>query len=55
LDYAPIIIEDCVDTMDGPAVHDAAIACLRAAFGWVFRSDTVLDGIGFGAPARRSA
>ena len=23
LDYAPIIIEDCVDTMDGPPLHDA--------------------------------
>ena len=55
LDYAPIIIEDCVDTMDGPPLHDAALACLRAAFGWVMRSDAALDAIGFAAAARRSA
>jgi nicotinamidase-related amidase len=54
LDYAPLIIEDCVDTMDGPALHDAALACLRAAFGWVLQSDVVLDAIGFSAAARRS-
>ena len=55
LDYAPVIIEDCVDTMDGPALHDAALACLRAAFGWVLQSDAVLDAIGFSAAARKSA
>ncbi len=43
LDYAPVIIEDCVDTMDGPALHEAALACFRAAFGWVMRSDAVLE------------
>jgi biuret amidohydrolase len=54
LDYAPVIVEDCVDTMDGPALHDAALACLRAAFGWVMRSDAVLNAIGLPA-ARLSA
>jgi len=52
LDYAPVVIEDCVDTMDGPALHDAALACFRAAFGWVMRSDTVFDAIS-GRPAER--
>jgi biuret amidohydrolase len=52
LDYAPVVIEDCVDTMDGPALHDAALSCFRAAFGWVMRSDTVFDAIS-GRPAER--
>jgi nicotinamidase-related amidase len=34
LDYAAVVIEDCVASMDGPALHDAALACVRAAFGW---------------------
>jgi biuret amidohydrolase len=55
LDYAPIIIEDCVDTMDGPALHEAALSCLRAAFGWVMRSDAVLNAIGFSPATRLSA
>jgi nicotinamidase-related amidase len=46
-DYAPIVIEDCVDTMDGPDLHEAALACLRAAFAWVMRSNAVLNTIGF--------
>ena len=51
LDYAPIVIEDCVDTMDGPALHEAALACLRAAFGWTMRSDVVLNTIGLSSVA----
>jgi nicotinamidase-related amidase len=34
-DYAVVVVEDCVDTMDGPALHDAALACVRTAFGAV--------------------
>ncbi|MGH3218693.1 MAG: cysteine hydrolase family protein [Streptosporangiaceae bacterium] len=41
LDYAAVVIEDCVATMDGPALHDAALACIRAAFGWTASSDGV--------------
>ena len=33
-DYAVIVAEDCVDTMDGAALHDAGLACIRTAFGW---------------------
>ena len=33
-------------------LHDAALACFRAAFGWVMRSDTVFDAIS-GRPAER--
>jgi nicotinamidase-related amidase len=42
LDYAPVVISDCVDTIDGPPLHDAALACIRAAFGWVMDSDEAL-------------
>ena len=55
LDYAPIIIEDCVDTMDGPVLHEAALACLRAAFAWIMRSDAVLNTIGLSSAARLTA
>lgn len=41
-DYAAIVVEDCVDTMDGPELHEAALACVRAAFGWVMTSDEVV-------------
>jgi nicotinamidase-related amidase len=41
LDYAAVVIEDCVASMDGPALHDAALACVRAAFGWTANSADV--------------
>jgi nicotinamidase-related amidase len=40
-DYAVIVVEDCVDTVDGPALHDAALACIRTAFGLVMRADEI--------------
>ena len=40
-DYAVVVIEDCVDTMDGPALHEAALACIRTAFGTVMRADEI--------------
>ena len=40
-DYAVVVVEDCVDTMDGPALHDAALACIRTAFGFVVPSDAL--------------
>jgi len=42
-DYAVIVAEDCVDTMDGPALHDAALACIRTAFGFVMKSDEIAN------------
>ena len=44
-DYAPIVIEDCVDTMDGPEAHAAALLCIRAALGWVMSSDDVVESL----------
>lgn len=37
-DYAVVVVEDCVDTMDGAALHDAALLCLRVAFAHVMPS-----------------
>ena len=34
-DYAVIVVEDCVDSMDGPELHEAGLACIRTAFGFV--------------------
>ncbi len=41
-DYAVIVVEDCVDTMDGPALHEAGLACIRTAFGHVMKTDAVM-------------
>lgn len=41
-DYAVIVVEDCVDTMDGPALHDAGLLCIRTAFGAVLDTDAVM-------------
>ncbi|WP_200478023.1 cysteine hydrolase family protein [Azospirillum brasilense] len=46
MDYAAVCIEDCVDTMDGPAAHEAALTCVRAAFGWVMTGDEALRTFG---------
>ena len=44
-DYAVVVPEDCVDTMDGPALHEAALACIRTAFGFVMKSTEIPAGI----------
>ncbi len=41
-DYAPVVVEDCVDTMDGAELHAAALLCVRAALGWVMDSEQVV-------------
>jgi nicotinamidase-related amidase len=53
-DYAVIVVEDCVDSMDGPDLHAAGLTCIRAAFGFVMDIDAVmaLDGL---VPRRTSA
>ena len=42
LDYAVVVPSDCVATMDSPALHDAALLCIRTAFGFVMTSDEVM-------------
>jgi len=41
-DYAVIVVEDCVDSMDGPELHEAGLACIRTAFGFVMNTDAVM-------------
>lgn len=48
-DFAVIAVSDCVDTMDGPALHDAALAVIGRAFGQVMTSEQTLAAVG--APA----
>ena len=43
-DYSVVVVEDCVDTMDGPALHDAGLRCISTAFGFVLRSDAIIAG-----------
>jgi nicotinamidase-related amidase len=40
-DYRPVVVSDCVDTMD-PALHEASLAVIRQAFGWVASSQEVV-------------
>lgn len=44
-DYAVVVVEDCVDTMDAPELHAAALLCIRTAFGFVMRGDALLAGL----------
>ncbi len=41
-DYAVIVVEDCVGTMDAPELHGAALLCIRTALGFVMTSDAVM-------------
>ena len=43
MDYAVIVPSDCVNTMDAPALHDAALLCIRTAFGFVMTSQEVMQ------------
>jgi biuret amidohydrolase len=44
-DFATIVVEDCVDTMDGDTLHEAALSCIRTAFGWTMSADQALASI----------
>lgn len=41
-DYAVIVVENCVDTMDGAALHEAGLLCIRTAFGFVLSAAEVM-------------
>jgi biuret amidohydrolase len=55
-DYAVVVVSDCVDTMDGAALHEAALQVIATAFGQVLTSDEVMRlGRGRSAPGRKRA
>jgi len=43
MDYSVIVPSDCVDTMDDPALHTAALLCIKTAFGFVMSSNEVMQ------------
>jgi nicotinamidase-related amidase len=43
-DYAAVVVEDCVDTMDRQ-MHEPALAVIRQAFGWVASARDVLEAL----------
>lgn len=42
-DYAVVAVSDCVDTMDGGALHDAALQVIARAFGQVATADETMS------------
>lgn len=42
LDYAVIVASECVDTMDDRVHHDAALAIIATAFGFVLSTDEIM-------------
>ena len=42
MDFAVLVASDCVDTMDAPELHDAALLCIRTAFGFVMPSSELM-------------
>ncbi len=41
-DYSVIVVEGCVDTVDGPALHDAVLKCISTAFGLVMSAEAII-------------
>jgi isochorismate hydrolase len=54
-DYMPIVVEDFVDTMDTPAHHEAALLCIRTAFGFVMTTDEIMAHPQLGVATNRAA
>jgi nicotinamidase-related amidase len=44
-DYAVFVVDEGVDTMLGPELHDAALAVIDASFGWVISAATTLEAL----------
>lgn len=53
-DYSVIVVRDCVETMDGPELHQASLLCIKTAFGFVLDTDEVKS-LGIFASADKSA
>ena len=45
LDYLPIVVEDCVGSMDGADRHEAALLCIRTALGFAMPQDAVFEAL----------
>jgi nicotinamidase-related amidase len=43
-DYAVVVVEDCVDTMD-PSLHEPALAIIAKAFGWTATSGEIIEAL----------
>lgn len=55
-DFAVVVVSDCVDTMDGRELHDAALKVIGRAFGQVMTSNEALAAVGVSAtPMQKSA
>lgn len=42
-DYKVYVVEDCVDSMDGPEFHDAAVMLINRIIGTVMKSNVLLE------------
>ncbi len=54
-DYSVIVVKDCVETMDGPALHEAGLLCIRTAFGFVLDTRDIQQLGLFGSVAKSAA
>lgn len=56
-DFAVVVVSDCVDTMDGRELHDAALKVIGRAFGQVMTTDEALAAVGASTttPQQKSA
>lgn len=52
-DFAAVVVTDCVDSMDGPQLHEAGLLVVRTAFGWTMTAAQVQDQV-FASLASRS-
>jgi nicotinamidase-related amidase len=43
-DYAAVVVEDCVDTMDR-SLHESALSLIRQAFGWTATASEILEAL----------
>lgn len=54
-DFAVVVVSDCVDTMDGRDLHEAALAVIGRAFGQVMTASEALASVGAAAEQRKAA
>lgn len=43
--FAAVVASDCVDTVDGPQMHEFALNVVRNALGWVMPSAAILEAL----------